>query len=315
MPTFEGVPLTEELLPPEITAHVPIDITTDQFAARLKSGGTMELVSTSWTIGKGPDFSGNSSSFIALDRLILRDSTIITNGNTLTIFCNKLVSNQGRIISFTDSTLKAAAGVDGNGPGLGGNPGQPGDSGGVVSIHVIEDIDGTIDVSLHGQAGGKGGNGAPGAQGAGGVKGANAVSDGLWCRAGGQDGSSGGTGFPGGRGGDGGAGGQGGNFYLFRINKAVGEGSFRFTAEGGEGGEPGNPGAGGPGGPGGEGGNGSGPCSGGNGGATGPAGSTGELGTKGPTAGKGVATTKSIEIEIAIRVATAGAVIPPPALR
>lgn len=315
MPTYEGVPLTEAILPPEVTAHVPIDITTDQFAARLKDGGKMELVGTTWTIGQGPDFAGNRAAFIALDELILSDATIITNGNVLTIFCNKLVSNQGKIVSFTDAESTAEIGTRGTTSGQGGNSGQPGDSGGVVSIHVIEDIDGTIDVSLHGQNGGKGGDGAQGAQGGAGVKGANAVSDGLWCRAGGQDGSAGGIGFPGGRGGDGGPGGQGGVFYLFQINKAVGNGSYRFAAKGGKGGAVGNPGVGGPGGPGGEGGNGSGACDGGHGGASGPNGSQGDPGTPGRDAGDGVATAKSIDLEVSIRVATAGAVMPPPALR
>ena len=306
MPTYEGIPLTLEATPPEVRAPVAITMTTDEFQARLKDGGTMELIDTTWRIGDGPDFSANRSAFMALDQLILRNSTIITNGNILTLMVNKLVSNGGKIISFSDKDRKAAVGADGASGGTAGNPGVPGDSGGVVSIHVIQDWEGTLSVDLSGQEGGDGGKGIKGLTGQSGVKGANAVSDGIYCRAGGQDGSSGGQGYPGGNGGQGGAGGQGGVLYLFRINEEVGQGLYNFVSNGGPAGLSGEPGEGGDGGPGGEGGNGSGPCSGGHGGPTGPQGGRGQKFDRGLTAGNGQVIAKAINLEVAVRMASSG---------
>ena len=41
---FENFPVTLDVLPREVTAPLAVDITTDQFRARLKGGGTVQLV-------------------------------------------------------------------------------------------------------------------------------------------------------------------------------------------------------------------------------------------------------------------------------
>ena len=309
MPTFEGLPITLDNVPPEARRPVSITVTEQEFKSRLKDGGTMELIDTTWRIGDSPDFSSNRSAFLALDRLVLKNSTIITNGNVFTLFINKLISNGGRIVSFAAEHRKARNGSDASNAGAPGQPGEPGDSGGPVSIHIIQDLEGTLEFDLSGQDAGNGGIGAKGSKGVQGSRGANAVSDIVNCRSGGQDGGQGNLGLPGGNGGDGGAGGQGGSLFLFQINKEVGEGLYRFVSNGGKGGEAGGPGVGGNGGDGGEGGSGSGPCGGGHGGPIGNSGPSGAPGNSGRTAGSGQIVAKSINMEVAIRIAATGATI------
>lgn len=313
MPTFDGIPVTTDSMPAEARRSVPITLNENDFKARLRDGGTIELINTVWRIGEGPSYGQNTSQFFAADVLILKNASIVTNGNTLALFVNRLVSNNGKILSFADTDKKAATGANATSSGQAGRPGNPGDSGGAVSIHVIQELEGTIAVDLSGQEGGNGGDGAKGSRGIAGVKGDSAVSDGLWCRRGGQDGSQGGPGNPGGNAGDGGPGGQGGTLFLFQVNKDVGEGSYSFVANGGEGGFSGQPGEGGDGGPGGEGGNGSGACGGGHGGKDGSQGSSGEKNpNRGAKGGDGNVLAKSINIEVATRLAASGIVLPDP---
>ncbi len=167
MAQFEGGTIDDKMIPAEVTEAFPLEGTTKQFQARLKSGGTMELKDTTLVIGPEPSFATNGKTFYALDSVVLRNSTIVTNGNTVVIFCNKLVSNEGKIIAFSKRAAEDAKAV--------GVAGKPGDSGGLVSIHVIQAIEGTISVDLTGQDGGKGAAGTTGAPGGKGAKGQDAA--------------------------------------------------------------------------------------------------------------------------------------------
>ncbi|WP_156421393.1 hypothetical protein [Aureimonas sp. AU40] len=309
MATYENMNVGIDNIPPEMKAVVPYSVTTSEFETRLREGGTMELSGSVWKIGDGPDFEANSASFIALDTLTLTNSQIVTYGNTLTIFVNRLVCNNSELISFPDDVVEAWRGADGNYTGARGMPGSPGDSGGAVSIHVLQEIEGTLNVNLRGQNGGTGGDGQKGDKGATGPRGQNAVSIWTECKRSGQDGGVGAVGLPGGNAGDGGSGGQGGVFYLFRVNEKISSASYSFSASGGRGGRPGHPGIGGDGGDGGEGGHGDGWCGGGNRGSQGPQGPTGAEGNPGADAGDGTVIAKSIPLEVSIRIAASGGVL------
>jgi hypothetical protein len=286
--TFQGLNVTPQLVPTEIVAPLPGNLTEQAFDLRLQSGGTMELVDSHWVIGDA-NFTNHSVVFAALDKLNLKGkSGIITNGNTLVLFVNEIDSEDAEIISFSD-TKKAADGGNAVGPGNGGAPGQPGMSGGIVSIHVVQKLNGILHFNLPGQDGGAGGNGAPGTNGPPG-------SAGSPCQAGvtgwpfphpgclhdGGQGSKGGSGSPGGHGGDGAAAGQGGNVFLFNVGNApLSSASYSFAAAPGTPGKGGAGGAGGPGGDGGTGGDGNVFCHSGPPGPPGDQGRTGDNGNSG----------------------------------
>lgn len=297
MTTFAGFPVNLDNLPGKIRAAFPLGMTEDDFNVRLEQGGELVLDGNELKLGE-PNFYANTTAFIALDSLELRNGAkIITGGNIVTIFVNKLKSNNGSIIAFKDNERKARDGSGGNFPGGQGMSGAPGDGGGAVSIHVIQSFEGHLTVDLSGQAGGRGGNGAEGAAGPRGPRGHNATDGVAWCEHSGQDGHQGGTGFPGGNGGNGGAGGSGGIFYLFNIGTVpIDPSSVTFIADGGAGGEPGNGGPGGPGGPGGEGGSGSRHCSGGRAGPAGANGSYGANGVSGPKGAYGTFEKKNLSL-------------------
>jgi len=290
MATFQGFDVTHGLVPIEVTAALPANLTEDDFKIRLNSGGTMELIDSHWVIGDA-DFTNHSVVFAALDKLSFKgNSGIVTNGNTLVLFVNDIESENAQILSFKDDTLKAPKAADGVNPGDGGGPGRPGIGGGNVSIHVVQTLNGILNFNLLGQDGGDGGQGVSGVQG---VQG----SPGTPCQAGvcllggfipvpvpcckhdGGQGGKGGVGSPGGHGGDGGTAGGGGNVFLFNVGTApLPAASFKFAARAGTPGNGGTGGAGGPGGPGGPGGDANTVCHGGN---TGPVGDVGRHGDNG----------------------------------
>ena len=308
MADFTGMTLTNELVPREVLAPVDQDINQGDFKVRLKTGGTMRLDNSVWKIGD-PDFQSNGLVFAALDLLELKNrSKIITNGNILILFVNTLKSEDGEIISFEETGKVAKAGANGISPGEAGMPGIHGDGGGLVSIHVIEKIEGIVHVNLIGQNGGKGGDGTSGNRGFIGSRGADsATAIGGFpplpkCVRDATPGSKGGTGYPGGHGGDGGAGGSGGIFELYNIgDQPVSDASYTFEALAGEGGVAGIGGSGGPGGDGGPGGSGSLLCHGANGGPAGDHGLKGDDGNNGVSSSEGHILVKPLDIEILLR--------------
>ena len=83
--TFSGFPIDYGTLPEAARAQIPITVTTDQFKARLKDGGTVILDNNETEIGK-IDPTKKSLAFLALDVLELKHGArIITNGNSLVI--------------------------------------------------------------------------------------------------------------------------------------------------------------------------------------------------------------------------------------
>jgi hypothetical protein len=310
MATFEGGVVTPEMIPAEVKKAFPLEGTAADFTVRLKTGGTLELIDTVHVIGK-PSFNIKSKEFYALDKVILTNSTIVTNGNTLLLFCNQFLSNNGRIVAFADDQKKAANGAPGAGTGEAGDRGDPGVAGGLASLHVIQQLQGTLFVDMSGQSGGDGGSGAGGTAGAAGVKGENPQSGVFGCNHAGGNGSQGGTGGAGGHGGDGGNGGSGGYFELYNVGASpIGDASYNFKGDPGKGGT-GGPGApGGPGGPGGQGGDGGGFCGGGSPGPAGAAGGSGAIGVRGKDAAPGQVIVKNLDLEIITGLARSKPPIP-----
>lgn len=307
---YSGLPVKYEMLPKETVQLIPIEVTTDQFKARLKAGGTIVFDGNEFVLDP-PDPTKKSTAFIAVDRLELKNGAkIITNGNRLVVLANTIASDNGQIVSFKDAEGTARAGaVASSAPGSAGNPGSPGLSGGVVSLHVVQGVEGQLKVVLRGQFGGAGSAGKDGAQGPGGGKGADA-QDGPggwltpgWCKSGGQPGGAGGKGYAGGAGGPGGPGGEGGYFELVNVGASpTPAAAYRFEAPGGKAGPHGQPGEGGPGGPGGGGGNGSTWCGGGPPGPPGPQGDRGTVPAEpSPDGVAGKDIVKNLDLEVAIR--------------
>lgn len=306
---YSGISVTYSMLPNEVVQPLSATITTDQFKARLKAGGTLILDGNELVIGPA-DPAHKSVVFMALDRLELKNGAqIVTNGNTLVLFVNSIASSNGEIRSFKQDSLTAAVGAPGRGAGAAGNPGQPGLSGGIVSLHVVQTLDGILKVRLPGQDGGGGGDGQKGATGSPGSHGADA-QDGPggiftpgWCERGGQDGGPGGRGFAGGAAGVGGPGGDGGTLELINVGaQPLPEASYLFVAQGGRGAAHGTRGEGGGGGDGGSGGSGSKWCGGGHGGPRGPVGDVGSVPDHPSRDGAdGHAIVKNLDLEVMVQ--------------
>jgi len=306
MAEYQGFTISYENLPDEVKAAIDRDISKLDFSLRLRAGGSVTLDKANLVIGE-PSYEKNTFAFIALDKLELKKgSKIITNGNTVAIFVNKLYSEEGcSIVSFLENDQRAKSGPSGNAAGESGHLGAPGDSGGVVAIHVIEELQGLLNVNLQGQDGGHGGNGVKGTTGAVGIRGGDAA-DSNWpvpgCKHGGSDGGKGYTGGPGGHGGNAGNGGHGGNFFLYNVGTApIPQANYSFTAPSGKPGNPGIGGAGGDGGLGGDGGSGSTYCGGGRRGFNGDQGVNGDNGAQGVAGAVGTAIVKNLDLELTLR--------------
>lgn len=305
---FSGIPVNPSMLPNEVVKPIPIEITTDQFKARLKEGGTLTLDGNELVLGPA-DASKKSAAFLALDRLELKNGAkIITNGNVLTIFVNSIQSENGQIRSFTAASAKATGGPAATARGEDGHSGDPGSSGGVVSIHVIGELDGILNVDLQGQEGGNGSDGMQGVDLPQASRGRDA-EDGPggwltpgWCKHGGADGDPGKKGLQGGSAGAGGRGGDGGHFQLINVgSKPIPAANYTFSAEAGKNGTVGQPGKGGPGQKGGEGGHGSTWCSGGRAGGNGPDGDPGPVPQETSAAAPGTSAVKNLDLEVVVR--------------
>ncbi|MES2836783.1 MAG: hypothetical protein V4667_04630 [Bacteroidota bacterium] len=85
--------------------------------------------------------------FLIFNEVSLNETRIITNGNTLTIFCNKLICTNSAIISFTPNYLTAINDGKNN---------YSGKRGGIVRIVVLNQMQGKLNVFLDGQNGANG---------------------------------------------------------------------------------------------------------------------------------------------------------------
>jgi hypothetical protein len=293
-----GTPLDWLVVSAEAKAPFPKEITAASLKTRLKAGGTTSLSGGDLILGP-PSFSDNATLFMALDTLELRNGArIVTNGNSLILFVNKLISEDGKVIAFKENERRAA---NGQSPGDFGQPGVPGR---LVSIHVIHDLSGILHVDLSGQGGGNGAKGATGPTGARGQKGSKAVKSDIppECKSGGGNGL---PGYPGGKGGKGGAagnGGAGGILELYNIGtKPIPAERYTFVASAGSPGAYGAGGQGGDGGEGGDGGDGDGLCNGGSPGSKGPSGPSGDNGDPGQKPEDGKAIVKNITLQALLK--------------
>ncbi len=253
-----------------------IDVSSKSSAVdNLKTQNSLTLDGTTLTIGP---VGGNRTVSLAFNKLtLINGARIVTNGNHLSIVAMELEFNgSGGIDSFLGETLKASVGADGS-------------DGGQVEIYAINNVTGSLRISLPGQAGGDGAPGAAGSPGLAGPRGQDGVNAAIGCAHGGTDGGPGGTGGTGGEGKAGATGGNGGNLILRgQASSKSHVDQFPYEAPPGIGGIGGAGGSGGPGGPGGEGGSGSTFCGGGHGGppgATGAKGSAGSNGSNGKSSG------------------------------
>ncbi|RYY74050.1 MAG: hypothetical protein EOO52_14335 [Gammaproteobacteria bacterium] len=305
MASFQNVQVTNEMIPTEIKKPIMLGTSENDFNVRLEEGGTMELDGGEWIIGS-PAFGSNTSTFVALDSIILKNGArIITNGNLLTIIVNKFKSENGKILSFPQNA-KADNGDNGVNLGESGSAGAPGDHGGKVTVICIQEFLGVLTIDLSGQNGGNGGNGVVGAEGARGDRGPDARDGYLYCERGGGKGAQGATGMPGGNGGDGGVGGAGGFLEVLTIgDQPLDQVQYSFISSGGAGGIGGNPGAGGAGGNGGPGGHGSKFCGGGKTGDQGPIGTTGAVGSQGLRGADGANLVKNLKLAAVIQLGVA----------
>lgn len=292
----KGTPVNFATVAQEAKKPLPAKMSVADFKARLNEGGTFSLSGGDLILAPA-DFAQDTTYFLALDTLELKNGArIVTNGNTLVVFANKVVSEDGAIVTFRASDRKAAGGA----PPAPVSPGVPGR---LVSFHVIQQIQGILHVDLTGQDGGDGGAGRPGAAGTMGVKGESCVYDirpppfFCNCRRGGGGGGPGTPGGMGERGGDGGNGGSGGILELINVGTApLPIASYTFKADAGR---PGVGGVGGPGGQGGEGGlggDGGGCCGNGPRGAPGANGQPGAPGNSGAVPNNGQAIVKNLDL-------------------
>jgi len=279
----------------EAVAPVPT-YNEDAFRLRLKNGGTVAFSQSDVVIGE-PNFQQRSLQFMALDTLkLLKGARIVTGGNDLVIIANKIVSEDGYIVAFTDKTRRAKDGVGT------GAPGAPGVSGGTVTLIALDGIEGRLHIDLSGQVGGDGQQGAVGSTGTTGLKGDQPVWTLINCNKDGGNGSPGGNGGKGGAGGAAGNGGHGGTFLLYNVGPTpIPSAYYDFVANAGQPGTPGPGGPGGEGGLGGVGGDGGGPCHSGQQGQPGNQGPTGDTGSAGVSGSPGTTLVTNMDFELTLK--------------
>ena len=202
---------------------------------------------------------------VAAHTIVLDTARIVTGDKDLHIEAVDLIVNgPSRIVAFPDKAAVA---------------GQPGRSGGKISITVHRKVVGQLEFDLSGTAGAPGAQGPPGPPGVNGTNGSNGVSTLIECRSGPGAGGNGANGGQGGRGQDGFVGGKGGDIV---VKSPLADVATRLSPRTLNGGPGGAGGPGGPGGAGGRGGDGGGPrghCHG--------SGSRGADGVQGPTGQSG----------------------------
>ena len=200
---MEQLILTGNLSSSDIPSRItePFSTTPEDIAEisnRLQNGGKLTLENAVLEFGEISPFS-DSRLFLGVKQLKLKNSKIITNGNFLEIFCDKIsMDSDSKIISFKHANKRAINEIEG-------------DYGGDTHIYLTNKIDSKLTIHINGQDGGnglKGGTGSTGSQGARGRSARN--GDFGSCRrgpGGGHAGGQGGTGSNGTNAGDGGNGG------------------------------------------------------------------------------------------------------------
>jgi hypothetical protein len=274
--TFAATRLPFGSLPANLREPVPQGLSSADLQRYLADRGVLVLDGTTIVVE-------DSKAPIALSVHTLRlknGARFVTNGGHVVLTALEVDAQQGALVSFDETSAVAPAAHP-------GQPGEAGRSGGIVELHRVSEIRGTLLVDLPGQAGGAGGAGSPGAAGSEGSRGADAQPGVFDCKKGGGDGGQGLPGQNGGEGLPGGSGGAGGHLRLVGVAQTALR-QISFNGLGGAGGLGGPGGTGGPGGPGGSGGGGKGLCGGGHPGPPGPNGDPGRpgpSGTVGPVGG------------------------------
>jgi hypothetical protein len=232
---MEKTRLTGSLKPSDIPTYIkkPLAIPLDamqEVTERLNQGGELVFNDAELIVGV-IDPKVNSQLFIAADTFELKNSKIVTNGNSIIIFCRELIQDTSSTIEGIPTESRKAS-IE-----------SQGDSGGEVHIFTTSKIHGKLNVDLSAQSGGDGENGRNGANGLPGSPGADKASGG--------NGGNAGNGQPGTNGGEGG---NGGVLKIHYIETAVQQDlDISFVSKAGTGGKAGQGGAGGIGGRGGKG--------------------------------------------------------------
>lgn len=209
----------------------------DEIAQRLQSGGRLTLDGAKLRLGK-IDLQKNEHFFFGVEKLILKNSRLVTNGHFLEVFCQNIVMDDQSVIeSFEESDEQAPTDTDG-------------DHGGEVNIYTINKLQKDLNFELIGQNGGVGSPGSKGSTGSEGSRGRGGRNGSFGtCMRGPGGGGRGGQGGQGGKGKNGGEGGDGGVVRLFYIETDVPNGySLKLDASAGVGGSGGSGGPGGDGG-------------------------------------------------------------------
>jgi len=262
---MEKTRLSGSLKPSDIPTYINKPLATplynmQEVTERLNQGGELVFNEAKLTVGV-IDPKVNSQLFIAADTVELKNSKIVTNGNSIIIVCRELIQDKLSTIEAIPTEARKAS-IE-----------SPGSSGGEVQIFIASKINGKLNLDLSAQAGGDGENGRNGANGLPGSPGAN--------KANGGNGGNAGNGQPGTNGGDAGNGGVLGIHY---IETAVQQDlDSLFISKAGTGGKAGQGGTGGIGGRGGQGDAGRSDGLAGNDGSDGPNGIDGKNGIDGDT--------------------------------
>lgn len=288
-PTFAGgsVEVTGALTPETLDSRFTTPIAHVESLAALKhridAAGDLRFVNATLTIGT-PEGTNSGTRTLVAKHLQLANTIVTTNGSPLIIFAERISTDElSRIQSFGGDRMSAPSASQ---PGSNGRSGLPG---GKVTIYLLNRVEGTLNIALLGQNGGKGADGVKGPTGAEGRPGRNARNgDFGTCRRGPGRGDRGAAGGKGGNGGSGGKGGDGGALAVTYVNvsKQVPL-PVAYVGRQGDGGLPGAGGPGGDGGRGGIGGRNAGNCRPAedrerNRGATGATGPVGNAGSRGP---------------------------------
>ena len=247
-------------------------VALSQIEERLDKGGKLTLDGAILKLGE-IDLQNNDHYFFGVDRLVLKNSRIVTNGHFLEVFCRNLVMDENSAVeSFQEAEGQASKDRDG-------------DHGGEVHIYTLERLHNGLNFELVGQDGGAGSKGSKGSIGSEGRRGRGGRNGSFGtCMRGPGGGGRGGQGGQGGRGNDGGDGGDGGVLRIFYVETDIPNNfSVKVDSSGGIGGTEGPGGDGGDGGIGGRPGANAGNCL-----RRTRRGLTGSPGPQGPAGNKGV---------------------------
>lgn len=117
-------------------------ITPTDLEARITKNGNLVLDSCRIILS----YTKNESLYLIANELSFTEAFIETNGNTLTIICNKLISNNGSIISFNKHNMHAT------------QNNLNAKNSGTVKLVILDTLIGKLNVFLDGQNGANGKN-------------------------------------------------------------------------------------------------------------------------------------------------------------